>query len=72
MSKKSIVVSERVDVAKASKIADAAKGFESNISLQKELMKANDAFKAEDLNLAQEMYANILGRDSSNLKANYN
>ena len=41
MSKKSIVVSERVDVANASKIADAAKGFESNISLQKELMKAN-------------------------------
>ena len=36
MAKKSIVVSERVDVAKASKIADAAKDFESNISLQKE------------------------------------
>ena len=41
MAKKSIVVNERVDVSKASRIADAAKDFESNISLQKELMKAN-------------------------------
>ena len=31
----------RIDVEKANKIADVAKEFESKISLQKELMKAN-------------------------------
>ena len=31
----------RIDVKKANRIADAAKGFESKTSLQKELMKAN-------------------------------
>ncbi|MEC8841496.1 MAG: HPr family phosphocarrier protein [Candidatus Poribacteria bacterium] len=41
MAKKSIIVSVRIDVKEANKIADAAKGFESKISLQKELMKAN-------------------------------
>ena len=41
MAKKSIIVSVRIDVKEANKIADAAKGFESEISLQKELMKAN-------------------------------
>lgn len=41
MAKKSIIVNVRIDVKEANKIADAAKGFESKISLQKELMKAN-------------------------------
>ena len=41
MAKKSVIVSVRIDVKEANKIADAAKGFESKISLQKELMKAN-------------------------------
>ena len=41
MAKKSIIVSVRIDVKEANKIADAAKGFVSKISLQKELMKAN-------------------------------
>jgi len=41
MAKKRIIVSVRIDVKEANKIADAAKGFESKISLQKELMKAN-------------------------------
>jgi phosphotransferase system HPr (HPr) family protein len=41
MAKKSIIVSVRIDVKEANKIADAAKGFESKISLQKELMKAS-------------------------------
>ena len=41
MAKKSIIVSVRIDVKEANKIADAAKGFESKISLQKELMKAD-------------------------------
>ena len=41
MAKKSIIVSVRIDVEEANKIADAAKGFESKISLQKELMQAN-------------------------------
>ena len=41
MAKKSIIVSVRIDVKEANKIAGAAKGFESKISLQKELMKAN-------------------------------
>ena len=41
MAKKSIIVSVRIDVKEANKIAGAAKEFESKISLQKELMKAN-------------------------------
>ena len=41
MAKKSIIVNVRIGVKEANKIADAAKGFESKISLQKELMKAN-------------------------------
>jgi|TARA_B100001105_G_C22375060_1_gene436833 phosphotransferase system HPr (HPr) family protein len=41
MAKKSIIVNVRIDVKEANKIADAAKGFESKISLQKELMKAS-------------------------------
>ena len=41
VSKKKIIVSMRIDVKKANRIADGAKGFESKISLQKELMKAN-------------------------------
>ena len=41
MAKKNIIVSMRIDVKKANRIADVAKGFESKISLQIELMKAN-------------------------------
>ena len=41
MAKKSIIVSVRIGVKEANKIAGAAEGFESKISLQKELMKAN-------------------------------
>ena len=41
VAKKNIIVSMRIDVKKANRIADVAKGFESKISLQKELMKAN-------------------------------
>ena len=41
MAKKSIIVNVRIDVKEANKIAGVAKGCESKISLQKELMKAN-------------------------------
>ena len=41
MAKKSIIVNVRIDVKEANKIAGTAKEFESKISLQKELMKAN-------------------------------
>ena len=61
----------RIDVEKANKIADVAKEFESKISLQKELMKANAKsimgiiMLAADKNDALEIFADGVDSDAA-------
>ena len=71
MDRKSIIVGVRIDVEKANKIADVAKEFESKISLQKELMKANAKsimgiiMLAADKNDALEIFADGVDSDAA-------